>query len=167
MTAAHSFLVCWMKTWTPGLVCMADTVRVLLIFPPHTQSPSMLTTSHYKHLRSVPRGLYLATGVWLGPIWTGKIQVQEAVSQSNSQPMTNGSWWFKTPVSRTSMAVQWLRPHVPNAESSSSIPGQGTRSYMIQLKIPHATTKIQCNQINTFYKTEWRKWWCLISGAIQ
>ena len=156
-----------MKTWTPGLVCMADTVRVLPIFPPHTQSPSILTTSYYKHLRSVPGGTYLATGVWLRPTWTGRIQVQEAFSQSNPQPMTNGSWCLKISVSRTSLVAQWLRPCVPNAGGPSSIPGQGTRSYIIQLKIPHAATKIRCNQINTFYKTEWRNWWCLISGTIQ
>ena len=28
------------------------------------------------------------------------------------------------------------------------IPGQGTRSFMSQLKIPHAATKIQCSQMN-------------------
>ena len=47
----------------------------------------------------------------------------------------------------TSLAVQWLRLHAPNAGSPGSIPGQGTRSYMpqlrvrtLQLKIPRATT---------------------------
>ena len=51
--------------------------------------------------------------------------------------------------------VQWLRLHAPNAGGLGSIPGQGTRSHMPQvrvrmpqlrvcmpqLKIPHATTK--------------------------
>ncbi|TEA32991.1 hypothetical protein DBR06_SOUSAS7410047, partial [Sousa chinensis] len=47
-----------------------------------------------------------------------------------------------------SLVVQWLRLHAPNAERPVSIPSQGTRSYlpqlrvhMPQLKIPHATTK--------------------------
>ncbi|TEA42070.1 hypothetical protein DBR06_SOUSAS23010014, partial [Sousa chinensis] len=47
------------------------------------------------------------------------------------------------------MVVQWLRLHALNAESLGSIPGQGTRSHMLQLrvrmpqlKIPHATMKI-------------------------
>ena len=38
--------------------------------------------------------------------------------------------------------VHWLRLHAPNAGDSGSIPGQGTRARMMQLKIPHAATKI-------------------------
>ena len=37
--------------------------------------------------------------------------------------------------------VQWLRLCTPNAGGPGSIPGQGTRSHMVQLKILHATTK--------------------------
>ncbi|TEA39728.1 hypothetical protein DBR06_SOUSAS3410210, partial [Sousa chinensis] len=33
------------------------------------------------------------------------------------------------------MVVQWLRLQAPNAGGPGSIPGQGTRSYMPQLKI--------------------------------
>ena len=51
--------------------------------------------------------------------------------------------------------VQWLRLHAPNAGALGSILGQGTRSHMPQvtvympwLKIPCATTKSQCSQIN-------------------
>ena len=50
--------------------------------------------------------------------------------------------------------VQWLRLHAPNAEDPGSIPGQGTRSHILelsgcmsQLKISHATTKTQWSQI--------------------
>ena len=35
----------------------------------------------------------------------------------------------------TSLVVQWLRLHAPNAESLGSIPGQGTRSHMLQLRV--------------------------------
>ena len=35
----------------------------------------------------------------------------------------------------TSLKVQWLRLHVPNARGSGSIPGQGTRSHILQLGI--------------------------------
>ena len=35
----------------------------------------------------------------------------------------------------TSLVVQWLRLHTPNAESLGSIPGQGTRSHMLQLRV--------------------------------
>ena len=41
------------------------------------------------------------------------------------------------------MAVQWLRLLAPSAGGPGSILGQGTRSHMPQLKIPHATTKTQ------------------------
>ena len=35
--------------------------------------------------------------------------------------------------------VQWLRPHAPNARGLGSIPGQGTRSHMPQLRPGTAT----------------------------
>ena len=48
----------------------------------------------------------------------------------------------------TSLGVQWLRLHTPNAGGLGSIPGRGTRYHMaqlrvhmLQLKIPHAPTK--------------------------
>ena len=48
----------------------------------------------------------------------------------------------------TSLVVQWLRLHTPNAGGQGSIPGQGTRSHMLQLrahmpqpKNPHLATK--------------------------
>ncbi|TEA30634.1 hypothetical protein DBR06_SOUSAS4110079, partial [Sousa chinensis] len=41
-----------------------------------------------------------------------------------------------------SLVVQWLRLCSPNAGGPGSIPGQGTRSHMPQLKIPHAVMKI-------------------------
>ena len=50
----------------------------------------------------------------------------------------------------TSLVVQWLRLRAPNAGSPGSIPGQGTRSRMPQLKILHAPTKTRCSQINKY-----------------
>ena len=51
--------------------------------------------------------------------------------------------------------VQWLRLHAPNAGGWGSIPGQGTRSHMpqlrvciLQLKILSAATETWCSQIN-------------------
>ena len=50
----------------------------------------------------------------------------------------------------TSLVIQWLRPHAPNAGGLGSIPGQGTRSHMPQVlvKCSHAATKetMCCNQ---------------------
>ena len=34
----------------------------------------------------------------------------------------------------TSLVVQWLRLHAPTVGGPGSIPGQGTRSYMLQLR---------------------------------
>ncbi|TEA36668.1 hypothetical protein DBR06_SOUSAS310070, partial [Sousa chinensis] len=34
-----------------------------------------------------------------------------------------------------SLVVQWLRLHTPNAGGPGSIPGQGTRSHMLQLRV--------------------------------
>ena len=49
---------------------------------------------------------------------------------------------------QTSLVVQWLRLHAPNAEDQGLIPGQGSRSHMpklraqmLQLKIPHVAIK--------------------------
>ena len=42
----------------------------------------------------------------------------------------------------TSLVVQWLRLHAPNAGGLDSIPGQGTRSHMhAATKSLHAATK--------------------------
>ena len=43
----------------------------------------------------------------------------------------------------TSLVVQWLRLHAPNAGALCSIPSQGPRSHMPHAKIPHAVTKMQ------------------------
>ena len=61
----------------------------------------------------------------------------------------------------TSLVVQQLRLHGPNAGGLGSIPGQGLRSCMLQLKIPHMATKIPraatktwCSQINKYLKNK-------------
>ena len=75
----------------------------------------------------------------------------------------------------TSLVVQWLRLCAPNAGGPGSIPGQGTRSHMPQLrvrmpqlkilhaatkishtatKIPRAATKTRCSQIQKERKKE-------------
>ena len=58
----------------------------------------------------------------------------------------------------TSLVAQWIRLHTPNAGGPRSIPGQGTRSCMLQLRICmpqlrslHAATKTACNQINKYF----------------
>ena len=51
------------------------------------------------------------------------------------------SWLKKKNLLGTSLLVQLLRLHSPNAEGPGSYPGQRTR---------YATTKTQCSQINNF-----------------
>ena len=46
------------------------------------------------------------------------------------------------------MVVQWLRLYPPNAGGLDSIPGQGNRSHMLQLKILCSATKTWHSQIN-------------------
>ena len=55
---------------------------------------------------------------------------------------------LKYPQMGTSRVTQWLRLRTPNAGDPGSIPGQGTRSHMpqlrvcmLQLKTPHAASK--------------------------
>ena len=45
--------------------------------------------------------------------------------------------------SGTSLVIQWLKLHTPNAGGPCSIHGQGTRSHMLLLKILNATRKIE------------------------
>ena len=57
---------------------------------------------------------------------------------------------IKTYAEGTSLVIQWLRLHTPNEGGPSLIPGQGTRSRMLRLKIQPAATKMEdpmyCNQ---------------------
>ena len=43
----------------------------------------------------------------------------------------------------TSLVVEWLRLHASSAEVPGHIPGQGTRSYVLQLKCSHVTKKTE------------------------
>ena len=44
----------------------------------------------------------------------------------------------------TSLAVQWLRLHAPNAGGPGSMPGQGTRAHMpVATRSSHATMMIE------------------------
>ena len=46
------------------------------------------------------------------------------------------------------MVVQWLKLSGPNTRDPGSIPGQGTRSYMLQLQDSQAASKTWHSQIN-------------------
>ena len=57
----------------------------------------------------------------------------------------------KTSFIGTSLVVQQLRLCAPNAGGPGSIPGQGTRSHMLQLKVLHATTKDPTYQLKNLH----------------
>ena len=103
-------------------------------------------------------------GLGAGQGWGQNIFVGEAgrtciVYPEGERPLNSNIAWGS---GGTSLAVQWLGLHAPFARGPASIPGQGTRSHMLQLrvhmpqlKIPHATTKIpravtktRCSQVN-------------------
>ena len=61
-----------------------------------------------------------------------------------SQDMQQSQEW----ITRTSLLIQWLRLWASSAGGLGSIPGQGARSHMpqlrvhmLQLKLPHVATK--------------------------
>ena len=54
----------------------------------------------------------------------------------------------------TSLVVQGLRPCTPKCRGLGSVPSQGTRSHMLQLKIPHAATKTQPNKIFKYLRLD-------------
>ena len=78
-------------------------------------------------------------------------ELGERVTAAERKPQRDG----KKRSPGTYMVVQWLRLCAPNAGCLGSIPGQGTRSQMLQLragmpqlKILPTTTKTQGSQIN-------------------
>ena len=82
------------------------------------------------------------------------------ISQHSRQPLRNNSG--------ASLVVQWLRLWAPSAGGPGSIPGQGTRSHMLQLNI----TKTQYSQISKLIKKKKRKttlnclWWWIGTGGV-
>ena len=44
----------------------------------------------------------------------------------------------------TSLVVQWLRLHAPNAGGSGSFPGQGNRPHMLQLRVCMLQLRVRC-----------------------
>ena len=50
-------------------------------------------------------------------------------------PLSRWTCSSRFPLTETSLMVQWLRLHVPNAGGLGSIPEQGTRSHMPQLRV--------------------------------
>ena len=106
--------------------------------------------------------------------WVGKIPLERAWQPTLvfllGEPTDRGAWWaianrvaesdrieatqpthnIKIPCSGTLLMVQWPRSPTPNAEDLGSIPGQGTRSHMPELrssvaKISKQLKKLPCS----------------------
>ena len=66
---------------------------------------------------------------------------------SQSEPLgkiLNDLYTIKNRISGTYLVIQWLRLHAPNAMDLGSIPGQGTRSHMQQVRVHLLQVKILC-----------------------
>ena len=71
-----------------------------------------------------------------------------AYTKTNSKWIRDLNLQAKTMISGTSLVAQWLRLHAPNVGGPGLIPGLGTESHILQLKIQHAATENQCAKIN-------------------
>ena len=115
------------------------------------------STSNAGDLGSVP-GLGRFSGEGKGcPLqYSGLENSMDCMVHGVTKSWTWLSHFYRSPLTQgTSLVVQWLRLHVPNTGDPGSIPCQGTRPHMPQLrvckpqvktpqlKIPYATTKTE------------------------
>ena len=69
---------------------------------------------------------------WKTKISFEKLYLKTPLTQRIKNPHTS---CVSEKLKRTSLVVQWLRFHAPNAGGPGLIPGQGTRSHMPQLRV--------------------------------
>ena len=69
----------------------------------------------------------------------------DRVARANTEKHKSPSvmWCPKLDAGGLLFPVQWLGLYALSEGGLGLIPGQGTRSHMLQLKIPHATTKME------------------------
>ena len=109
---------------TAGRRCMTEEGRMWSRYsmPPPTPNPT--TPSYEPHRLHSAHAPHVCSSFWMNGI------IVAAVTQEGNLG--------------TSLVVQWLRLHVPNASYPGSIPGQGTRSRILQLR-PRAAKKQRTN----------------------
>ena len=75
----------------------------------------------------------LAVEVWSLNCWTARqVHIKDILFMNNRYAAEQFKQYLKKIIpARTSVAIQWLRLHVPSAGGTGSIPGWGT-------EIPHA-----------------------------
>ena len=136
------------RMWSNVLVGMNDLVIPLLgIYPKEMKSGSQ---------RNICALMFIATLFTIAKIW--KKQKCLLTWEWIKKVWYYTQWNIIHTLKRkrgTSLVVQQLGLHAPNAGVPGLIAGQGTRSHMLQLrarmlqlKTPRAATKTQCSQIN-------------------
>ena len=86
------------------------------------------------------KSFYLIQGkLWLGQHFNFFVLFALRITDQQKSSVQISSNWilfcsFKNANPESFLVVQWLRLHTPNAGGLSSIPGQGTRSHMPQLR---------------------------------
>ena len=160
--APHSSTLAWKIPWTeePG---MLQSMGLRGVRHDWTTLLSLFTFTHWRRkwqptpvfLPGESQGWGSLVGCRLWGRTQLKSQTRKWLSSSSSSSRKYSGWQNK--LWGTSLVIQWLRLHTPNAEGPSSIPGQGTRCPMLQLrvcmqqwwsKILCAATKTWHNQIN-------------------
>ena len=92
---------------------------------------------HYRMFKNISAPL---RSWWHPPIWPPKnISGYCQMSHGENMPTVLSS----RNMVETPLVVQWLKFCVSNSGGLGAMPGQGTRSFMLQLKIPHATVKTE------------------------
>ena len=121
---------------TAGLRCTTEGGGMWSRYSMPPPTPNSTTPSHEPHRLHSAHGPHVCSSFWMNGI------IVAAVTQEGNLG--------------TSLVVQWLRLHAPNAGGPVSIPGPGT-------KIPHAATKSLCpttkTQINKKGFFEKKKTW--------
>ena len=84
--------------------------------------------------------------------WTKKKKKRVETGTSCNVKKKKKKEVLKKRMSETSLAVHWLRLCAPNVGRPGSVPGQGTRAHMPQLKILCAATKTA--QLNKIFKKD-------------
>ena len=95
-------------------------------------------------LGSVP-GLGRSSGEGKGyPLqYSGLENSMDCIVHGVAKSWTRLSDFYRSPLTQgTSLVVQWLRLHAPNTGDPGSIPGQGTRPHMLQLRVCKPQLKI-------------------------
>ena len=102
-----------------------------------TKQTTWLKNEQRNWIDNFPKKTYRWPSAWKDKCWQGREEKGILCTVGgNVQPLWKTVWRFlKKLKRRTSLVVQWLSLHVPSAGGPGSIPDQGTRSHMPQLRV--------------------------------